>query len=210
MLKVDQNQLPSPTKSYQTDNALLFQQKTRRRKPSHNKASSDFTKWYTDMSYYNEVARVLVCILMVRSHVVESFLISPDTSHPIRPACTIYMADIRVSQPTPQTAAEAGIREWPQQTKSGQWQEFCEEGEMISRYVLEGFGHLDIREEDGNTKPFSIRPGTLIEVSGQASLTWETSTKEMIILTPSFEEGCLFAAVAFAALVLFGSLVAFS
>ena len=34
-------------------------------------------------------------------------------------------------------------------------------------------------------------PGTLIEVDGEANLTWEVDSKDegMIVLTPSYEEG---------------------
>ena len=120
-----------------------------------------------------------------------------------------YMADVTVSQPSSDAAAAQGIREWPQQTKKGTWREDSEDGEILTRYVLEGTGTVEI-EEQGNAKSFQVAPGTLIEVDGKAALSWAATSSEMIILTPGFEQGGVFAAVAAVVLILFGSLIALS
>lgn len=120
-----------------------------------------------------------------------------------------HMADLNVSQPSPDAAAAQGIREWPQQTTTGSWLEDSEDGELLTRYVLEGTGTVEI-EADGNTRSFNVAPGTLVEVDGKATLSWKASSQEMIILTPGFEQGGVFAAVAVVVLILFGSLIALS
>ena len=51
--------------------------------------------------------------------------------------------------------------EWPQQTKKGSWREDSEDGELLTRYVLEGTGAVEI-EEDGNTKSYNPSPQSSI------------------------------------------------
>ncbi|KAL3899793.1 MAG: hypothetical protein SGARI_006382, partial [Bacillariaceae sp.] len=110
-------------------------------------------------------------------------------------------ANVNVSQPSSDAAAAQGMREWPQQTKKkGTWLEDCEDGELLTRYVLEGAGTVEIAQDD-NSKSYKLSPGTLVEVEGKAALSWTVASSEMIILTPGFEQGGVFAAVAVVVLV---------
>jgi hypothetical protein len=141
----------------------------------------------------------------------QAFLQRPRSSSRTMASSTTTrdMARVQVSRPSSDVAAAQGIREWPQQTKGGSWREDSEDGELLTRYVLEGTGTVEI-QQDGNARSFPLAPGTLVEVDGKAALSWTTSSPEMIILTPGFEQGGVFAAVAAVVLVLFGSLVALS
>jgi len=104
--------------------------------------------------------------------------------------------NIVISSPTPENAADMGIREWPQQTRSGTWQETVQENDTVIRYILEGTGILCIKTSD-TVKKSSVGPGTLVEASGQCDLIWEVKgNQEMIVLTPTYEEGGKLAVVA--------------
>lgn len=163
------------------------------------------------MSHIKLATALPLTVIALLCHVaVKSFVVPPRTHLTTNPSRALCIAQVKVSQPTSDAAAEAGIREWPQQTKKGQWQESVENGETMLRYILDGSGRVDIQEEDGNTQTFRVQPGTLVEISDQAMVTWESSSPEMIVLTPNFEEGGVFVAVVLVALVLFGSLIAFS
>jgi hypothetical protein len=123
------------------------------------------------------------------------------------------MAKIDIQTPSPEDAASMGIRDWPQQVKSGAWSEFVAEDKTVIRYVLDGTGSVDIVDEDiAETKFVTIGPGTLIEVTGPVTLKWmvnnnNNNNQDMILLTPGFEENGLFAGVAVAVIALFGFLV---
>ena len=120
----------------------------------------------------------------------------------------VMMADISVTTPSPDAAAEIGIRDWPQQAKKGTWDETSAEGQTLVRYVLDGKGTLEIEDmTDSSKQTTNVAPGTLIEISGGANLSW-TSDQEMIILTPGFEEGGTLLIVAAAVVILFGALIA--
>lgn len=92
-----------------------------------------------------------------------------------------------------------GIRDWPQQFHSSSWTDAVPEGGIVTRYVLEGSGRLtvDYYDDDGvmrEVKGRRVYPGTLVEVDGEANLTWEVDGKGkdgegMIVLTPGYEEG---------------------
>jgi hypothetical protein len=120
----------------------------------------------------------------------------------------LRMADISVTTPSSDAAAERGIREWSQQLKKGSWEETSSEGQTLIRYVLDGNGVLEIDSAESSRKrTTNLTPGTLVEVSGDASLSW-SAEGEMIILTPGFEEGGKLLGVAAAAIVIFGALLA--
>jgi hypothetical protein len=119
----------------------------------------------------------------------------------------LYLTKVKISTPSSEDAVEMGIREWPQQSKTGSWQEESEEGELLVRYVLDGSGTLDIEEDGGNIRSYTVAPGSLVQVKGKAVLSWATSSRAMIILTPSFEEGKLFLGAALASLILCISLL---
>ena len=91
-----------------------------------------------------------------------------------------------------------GIRDWPQQFHDKTWVDTVPEGSIATRYVLDGKGRITIDYTDntntGELKRLTnqrVYPGTLIEVDGEANLTWEVDSKDegMIVLTPSYEEG---------------------
>ena len=121
------------------------------------------------------------------------------------------MADpsVQVTAPSPDEAAEMGIRDWPQQLKKGVWDEIVAEDRTVIRYVLDGTGSVEIiAGESEATQTAKVGPGTLVEVTGKASLSWKIDTNEMIILTPGFEEGGTLLAVAVAVIGIFGALLA--
>jgi hypothetical protein len=107
----------------------------------------------------------------------------------------IVTADIQISTPSPEQAASIGVREWPQQLKSGDWTEQVKDGNTITRYILDGTGTVSISSDDDSTQLSAVGPGTLVEVTGWASLQWSTR-EEIIVLTPGYEEGRLLLTVA--------------
>jgi uncharacterized cupin superfamily protein len=125
-------------------------------------------------------------------------------------ACSTEMrlaptSNVDISSPSPDQAAEMGVRDWPQQLKKGTWSEQVPEGQTLIRYILDGTGTLVVNRG----KRATVGPGTLIEINGDASIEWEASD-EMIILTPGFEEGGKLLIVAVAFVVLCASLIATS
>jgi hypothetical protein len=101
---------------------------------------------------------------------------------------------VEITFPTPDEAASMGIRDWPQTFHATSWTESVSEGQIATRYVLDGKGRVSIQYFDNNGRESSrndrVYPGTLIEVDGEATLRWDVEGKEgMIILTPGFEEG---------------------
>ena len=124
----------------------------------------------------------------------------------------LNMARIEVKTPSQEEAESMGIREWPQQAKSkGSFVESCEEGKTLVRYVLDGQSTVEITQsEEEPSQTISMRPGSLLEVTGEATLSWEVTSNEMILLTPSFEQVGIFSGVALALVVLLGAHVATS
>jgi hypothetical protein len=125
----------------------------------------------------------------------------------------LRMADISVTTPSSDAAAEMGIPEWSQQLKEGSWEETSSEGQTLIRYVLDGNGVLEIDTAESSPKrTTNLTPGTLVEVSGDASLSWSAEGEMIIlteiILTPGFEEGNKSLGVAAAAILIFGALLA--
>mmetsp|Transcript_19220 Transcript_19220/g.28985 ORF Transcript_19220/g.28985 Transcript_19220/m.28985 type:complete len:162 (-) Transcript_19220:75-560(-) len=109
---------------------------------------------------------------------------------------------VKLSTPSPERAAEMGIREWPQQLKSGSWSEEVSDGQNLVRYVLDGTGDIEIKEKDGKSKVSTVGPGALLEVSDQATLMWRVNSGEMIVLTPGYEQAGLFLGVAVSLILL--------
>jgi hypothetical protein len=100
---------------------------------------------------------------------------------------------VEITFPTPEEAASMGIREWPQTFHAASWTESVLEGQIATRYVLSGNGRVNIDYYDDNSRRSqrkeTISPGTLVEVDGEATLSWEVDGNEgMVILTPGFEE----------------------
>eukprot|EP00537_Pseudo-nitzschia_pungens_P014336 CAMPEP_0172384682 /NCGR_PEP_ID=MMETSP1061-20121228/2419_1 /TAXON_ID=37318 /ORGANISM="Pseudo-nitzschia pungens, Strain cf. pungens" /LENGTH=231 /DNA_ID=CAMNT_0013113395 /DNA_START=65 /DNA_END=760 /DNA_ORIENTATION=+ len=149
-------------------------------------------------------------------------------SHTCIPASTTSLAVVspRVSVPSQAECETLGIREWPQQSKTGSWTETVKPGSSLVRYVLEGSGSLAIlggneatassssSSSSFSSSPIAVSPGTLVEIEADADegsdvrLAWTTSNDaEMILLTPGFEEGGVFLGVLAGILVLFGALL---
>jgi len=120
---------------------------------------------------------------------------------------------IGVSFPSQAKCETLGVREWPQQSKKGSWNEKVDHEESLVRYVLEGTGSLVVRVEgDGGDDKISVKPGTLIEIepgTPSVQLEWECASNcpEMILLTPGFEEGNVFLGAIVGIVVLFGALL---
>lgn len=119
---------------------------------------------------------------------------------------SLLMADISVSSPSPDEAADMGIRDWPQQLRKGSWEETSNEGQALVRYVLDGTGVIEIESGVSPKTTSKISPGSLVAVSGEATLSWRADG-EMIILTPGFEEGGKFLGVVAVMLLVFGVLL---
>ena len=64
-----------------------------------------------------------------------------------------------------------------------------------------------MQKDKAAKRSIKVNPGTLVEVSGEAILSWKAEG-EVIVLTPGFEEGGTFLGVAFAVIILFGALLA--
>ena len=120
------------------------------------------------------------------------------------------MAEITVRTPSQEEAEGLGIREWPQQAKPrGSFQESCQEGQSLVRYVLDGQAKVQVSDAE-ESKEVSMPPGSLLEVTGEATLSWDVTSPEVIILTPGFEQVGLFAGVAVTMVVVLGALIALS
>lgn len=112
------------------------------------------------------------------------------------------------SFPSQERCVELGIRDWPQTTKSGEsWSEEVQDGQNLTRYILQGSGTVSVNSVN---KKFNV--GLLLEVEGPASLEWkrDDSSDSVIILTPGFENGALFAGALVGFVALCGALVALS
>eukprot|EP01083_Nonionella_stella_P019693 54687_1 len=98
---------------------------------------------------------------------------------------------VEITFPTPEAAASMGMRDWPQQFHSTTWSDSVSEGSIATRYVLDGKGRvtIDYYDDDGvmqRIKSQRVYTGTLVEVDGEANLTWEVDDEKegMIVLTP--------------------------
>lgn len=115
----------------------------------------------------------------------------------------------KFTMPSQEECVELGIREWPQQTKSSlSWKEEVKEETTLVRYILQGTG--TVRTDDG-TFSRKFYAGTLVEVQGPEILIWERNQGEdVIILTPGFENGALFATAIVGFVTMVGALLALS
>ncbi len=156
---------------------------------------------------------VVMCVLLLLlSETCQAFL-SPNHLFGTLQKSLLYdrwqleMANIRITTPSSDIAAEMGIRDWPQQLRKGAWMEFVATEKIVVRYVLDGSGALEVTDEDqAQTQTISLAPGTLVEVTGTATLRW-LAKNDMILLTPGFEEGGLLLGVIVGVIVLFGALL---
>ena len=104
-----------------------------------------------------------------------------------------------------------GIREWPTQlmkSKGRRWKEFVSTDQTVVRYILDGSGTLVSTDDDNaRTKTTPLQPGTLVEVTGTASLEWR-AMEDMIVLTPGVEERGILLSVGAILISIFGALLA--
>ena len=109
----------------------------------------------------------------------------------------LFATTVKISTPSPDDAADMGIRDWPQQLKkAGSWSETVDEDQTLVRYVLDGTGAVNVVDENGQDEKTAVGPGSLVEVTGQATLEWQ-GKEDMIILTPGYEQpGMLIGAAA--------------
>ena len=118
---------------------------------------------------------------------------------------------IRFTTPSPSEAESLGIREWPQQARSkGSFEEGVQEGQTLVRYVLDGEANVIVVKTKNTPKEerSSMRPGSLLEVRGEAKLRWQVESEEVILLTPGFEQIGLFAGVVIGLVMVMGALIA--
>eukprot|EP00527_Entomoneis_sp_CCMP2396_P009284 CAMPEP_0198138358 /NCGR_PEP_ID=MMETSP1443-20131203/1766_1 /TAXON_ID=186043 /ORGANISM="Entomoneis sp., Strain CCMP2396" /LENGTH=121 /DNA_ID=CAMNT_0043800099 /DNA_START=254 /DNA_END=619 /DNA_ORIENTATION=- len=117
---------------------------------------------------------------------------------------------VSVKTPSQKQAETMGIREWPQQTKAkGSFVEISQEGETLVRYVLDGTAIITASSAQ-EQKVVSMTPGSLLEVTGEATVSWDVTSHELILLTPNFEQVGIFAGVALGLVLLVGALIATS
>jgi len=111
---------------------------------------------------------------------------------------------IQSSTPSQEEAVQLGIREWPQQVKTGEWRESTKgtSSEPLARYVLEGKGRITV----GSGESVFVGPGTLVTLANEDDIRWKVTTPDMIVLTPGYEEGGKLVAVAAALIALVGAL----
>ena len=126
---------------------------------------------------------------------------------------------VEISTPSQSKCETLGIREWPQQSKKGSWTECTstsdddEDSTSLVRYVLEGTGTLKINDnssDSNNIDKIIIKPGTLVEIGGNnVELEWtcDDDCQNIIVLTPTFEEGNIFIGVIGEIIILFGLLL---
>ena len=129
---------------------------------------------------------------------------------------TASTSRIGVSVPSQSNCEALGVREWPQQSKTGTWNEAVSPEASVQRYILEGSGKLSVVVDGGDdaaaTTDIALKPGTLVEIrpgTPSVTLEWECAPNcpEIILLTPGFEEGNVFLGVIAGIVVLFGALL---
>ena len=154
---------------------------------------------------------IILAVLFVQAIECAAFWVGPRGSQGFRggvePTRTCFRGVVTISTPSQAECKAMGVREWPQQIKRGIWEEQTAETEVV-RYVLEGKGFVVVADPiDGTTNKQVIQSGTLVSVTGPAVLKWQASTKDMVILTPSYEQGGLLLAVGGGLVALLATLI---
>ena len=146
--------------------------------------------------------------------VVEGFTVVPQ-GRTVRSLLTpLHESMVEVKRPDEaEWVRVRGAREWPQQVKQGKWSETVDSGKLVARYILDGRGSVAVTlyTNDGaskNKEPVyhELVPGSFLEAMGPATLEWEADD-QILLLTPGYEQGSLFAAVAALFVVLCGALI---
>jgi len=142
------------------------------------------------------------------------FSTSTSKTHTVRPVTTLHAAAPKFTFPSQEEAVELGIREWPQQTKvRSEWSEEVQQKQTLVRYILQGTGTVTVTDDSRNkrSEKKNFQPGFMLEVEGPATLDWNKSDNEdVVILTPGFEQGGLFLGAILGLVGLTGALIALS
>ena len=113
-------------------------------------------------------------------------------------------AGLELSTPTQASLEEMGVRDWPQTSKRGPFEDECAAGAL--RYILEGRGRVRARvgSEPGSAdEEQEVSVGSLLQVSEACTLSWlpEADCEEIVLLTPEYKGPPLaFVAAAFVGL----------
>lgn len=159
--------------------------------------------------------KACICFLLLASGTALGFTARPAVSRLATKPSSIILYDsaVEVKIPSQADAVTLGARDWPQQLKTGSWSERVDNNVLAARYILDGTGSIQVTlyDEAGNMKtarPSSHKlvPGSFVEAMGPATIDW-TVDDQMIVLTPGYEQGSLFAAVAALFVVLCGVLI---
>ena len=119
------------------------------------------------------------------------------------------VAVLTPSSPSQEELEVQGVRDWPQTSNRGPFEDVCEAGAL--RYVLQGSGTVRARMGDApapEDPEVSVDIGTMLEVSEPCTLVWMPDNKlGFVLLTPEYK-GPPLLAVGAAFFVLFGGLIA--
>ena len=146
--------------------------------------------------------------ILVQASVLFAFAPPPTTRRRVDvPSPTRLWERATFSKPSQAECEALGMREWPQLVKKkGLSIETAAPDTELVRYILEGEGSLMVVKEDdfdddsstssSNTKRSTVQRGTLIRVTGPVTLKWDVASTDMVVLTPSYEQGGLLLGVA--------------
>jgi hypothetical protein len=150
---------------------------------------------------FSLLVEALIVLAVLQS--IEGYShIQPSTRAKLRRLVVpLRFANINISTPSPEDAADMGVREWPQQVRNKSWSESVGEDQSVVRYILSGTGSVKIVDDEGTEQTKQVRPGSLVEVAGQADLDWIVN-EDMTVLTPGYEQVGLLLGVALALIIL--------
>lgn len=124
---------------------------------------------------------------------------------------------IEIRTPSQEEAVNMGIRDWPQQVKfqGTSWSETIPAEQTVIRYILDGSVDMvtttmtttATESQSFHGRRRRLEPGNYIEITGPITVQWTCITKEVIVLTPGFEEGGLFLGVVGVVILLFVTLI---
>jgi hypothetical protein len=109
---------------------------------------------------------------------------------PLQRRSGLLLAALSSSMPTQAQLEEMGVRDWPQTSQQGPFEDECAAG--ARRYVLEGSGSVRARtglEPAADDEVLPISVGAMLEVSDACTLSWlpDEGCKEIVILTPEYK-----------------------
>jgi hypothetical protein len=95
-----------------------------------------------------------------------------------------------------------------QSTKESFKKKSSQDGSLV-RYILDGTANVQVTTMV-DKKQVVVSPGNLLEVKGEATLKWQVTSEEMILLTPGFEQTGLFVGVLIGSVLVLAALIALS